>query len=127
MGTYDLTVNKIGGAVFSSTHKYLSLTVPIKVVMTGQVNKEFLGQKILLNCSSEVVTHARLDLEPVINPPESRAGVEVSVPVPESTLNCDGLILPIKPLLEQLVANKKHEWEQQLEQNIMTMFKRVGI
>ena len=41
MGTYDLTVNKIGDAVFSSTHKYLSLTVPIKVLMTGQVNKEF--------------------------------------------------------------------------------------
>ena len=127
MGTYDLTVNKTGGAIFSSTHKYLSLTVPIKVVMTGQVNKEFLRQKILLNCSSEIVTQARLDIEPFINPPESRASVEVSVPVPEANLNCDGLILPIKPLLEQLVANKKQEWEQQLEQDIFTMFQQVGI
>jgi hypothetical protein len=127
MGTYDLTVNKTGGAVFSSTFKYLSLTVPIKIVMTGQVNKEFLGQKIILNCSSEIVTQARLDIEPVINPPRSRADVEVSVPVPESNLNCDGLILPIKPLLEQLVANKKKDWEQQLEQDIFTMFKQLGI
>lgn len=127
MGTYDLTVNKIGGAEFSSTHKYLSLTVPIKVLMTGQVNREFLGQKILLNCSSEMVTQARLDIEPVINPPESKANVEVSVPVPEANLNCDGLILAIKPLLEQLVASKKQEWQQQLEQDIMVMFKQVGI
>jgi hypothetical protein len=127
MGTYDLTVTKTGGVFFSSTHKYLSLTVPIKVVMTGQVNKEFLGQKILLNCSSEVFTQARLDIEPVINPPESKANVEVSVPVPESNLNCDGLILPIKPLLEQLVANEKQEWQQKLEQDIVTMFKQVGI
>jgi hypothetical protein len=73
------------------------------------------------------VTQARLDIEPVINPPRSRADVEVSVPVPESNLNCDGLILPIKPLLEQLVANKKKDWEQQLEQDIFTMFKQLGI
>ncbi|MFT6992481.1 MAG: hypothetical protein ACJASL_004481 [Paraglaciecola sp.] len=45
MGTYDLTVNKTGVAVFSRTQKLLSLTAPIKVVMTGQVNKELLGQK----------------------------------------------------------------------------------
>ena len=49
------------------------------------------------------------------------------MPVPEANLNCDGLILPIKPLLEQLVANKKQEWEQQLEQDIFTMFQQVGI
>ena len=129
IGTYDLIVNKTGGAVFSSTLKYLSLTVPIKIVMTGQVNKDFLGQKIILNCSSEIVTQARLDIEPVINQPRSRASVEVSVPVPvpESNLNCDGLILPIKPLLEQLVANKKKDWEQTLEQDILTMFKQLGI
>lgn len=127
MGTYDLTVKKAGGVVFSSTHRYLSLTVPIKVEMTGQVNKEFLGQKILLNCSSVMVTQARLDIEPDINPPTSKASVEVSVPVPDANLNCDGLTLPIKPLLEQLVASKKLEWEQKLEQDIIVMFKQVGI
>jgi len=79
MGTYDLTVHKIAAPKFSSTHKYLSLTLPIKVIMTGQVNKAFLGQKILLNCSSEFVTQARLDIEPIIKPPESNANVEVSV------------------------------------------------
>jgi hypothetical protein len=96
-------------------------------MMTGQVNQEFLGQKILLNCSSEFVTEARLDIEPTINPPESRADVEVSVPVPDANLNCDGLILAIKPLLEQLVMTKKQEWEQKLEKDIVTMFKQVGI
>ncbi|WP_233267370.1 DUF4403 family protein [Paraglaciecola sp. L3A3] len=127
MGTYDLTVTKTGGAKFSSTHKYLSLTVPVKVVMTGQVNKQLLGQKILLNCSSEIITQTRIDIEPIINPPTSRANVEVSVPVPESNLNCDGLKLPIKPLLEQLVATEKKEWQQKLEQDILAMFQQVGI
>lgn len=127
MGTYDLTVHKTAAAKFSSSDKYLSLTVPIKVIMTGQVNKEFLGQKILLNCASNFVTEAKLDIEPLLNPPESRANVDVSVPVPVANLNCDGLILPIKPLLEQLVATKKHQWQQQLEKDIFNMFKQVGI
>jgi hypothetical protein len=127
MGTYDLTVNKTGGAVFSSSLNYLSLTVPIKIVMTGQVNKAFLGQKILLNCSSEIVTQAKLNIKPMIAPPKSKASVAVSVPVPDSNLNCDGLILSIKPLLEQLVASKKQQWEQKIEKNILTMFKQVGI
>jgi hypothetical protein len=127
MGTYDLTVNKTGGAVFSSTHQYLSLTVPIKIVITGQVNKECLGLKLLLNCLSEIVTNARLDIKPMIKPPRSKADVEVSIPVPESNFYCDGLVMSIKPLLEQLVASKKQEWEQKLEKDILTMFKQVGV
>jgi hypothetical protein len=63
----------------------------------------------------------------MINPPESKASVEVSVPIPDASLNCDGLVLRIKPVLEQLVASKKGEWEQQLEQDIVVMFKQVGI
>lgn len=125
MGTYDLTVNKTGGVDFSSNQQRLSLTVPIEVVMTGQVNKVFLGQKIVLNCASNFVTQAKLDIQPVINPPVSKADVAVSVPIPEANLICDGLTLPIKPLLEQLVASKKQEWQQQLEQDIVTMFKQL--
>lgn len=127
MGTYDLTVHKTGGAIFSSTHKYLSLTVPIKVLMKGKVNKKILGQKILLNCFSEVLTHARLDIEPKVQPPASKAMVEISVPIPKANLHCDGFKVPIAPLLEQLVINEKPEWEQRLEQDIVDLFKQVGI
>ncbi|WP_299080540.1 DUF4403 family protein [uncultured Paraglaciecola sp.] len=127
MGTYDLTVYKMGSATFSSTHKYLSLTVPIKVLMRGKVNRKILGQKILLNCVSEVLTQARLDIEPIVQPPKSKAHVEISVPVPKSNMYCDGFNIPITPLLEQLVINKKPEWEQQLERDIAGLFKQVGI
>jgi hypothetical protein len=127
MGTYDLTVSKTGGAQFTSTHKYLSFTMPIKVTMVGLVNREILGQKIVLNCSSNVITSVRLDIEPLINPPKSKAKVEVSVPIPESTLNCDGLQIPIKSLLEQIIVNKKQEWEQKLERDIWGLFEQVGI
>jgi hypothetical protein len=127
MGTYDLTVNKTGAATFSSTDQYLSLTVPVKVMTTRQVNNVFLGQKIIFNCTSELVTQARLDIKPMIDPPKSKMSDEVSVPVPRSNLNCDGLILPIKPLLEQFVADKKRQWEQKIEKNILIMFKQVGI
>lgn len=127
MGTYDLTVNKTAGVTFTSTNQYLSLSVPIEVLMVGQVNQTFLGQKIILNCSSTVLTQAKLQVTPIINPPNSTANVEVLVPIPESNLNCDGLTLSIKPILEQLVANKKSQWEASLEQDIQTLFKQVGM
>ncbi|AGH43324.1 hypothetical protein [Paraglaciecola psychrophila] len=63
----------------------------------------------------------------MIDTPNSKTSVEVTVPVSESNLNCDGLILPIKPLLERLVADKNRQWEQKLEKNILIMFKQVGI
>jgi hypothetical protein len=95
--------------------------------MVGQVNKTLFGQKIVLNCSSKILSEARLDIEPMINPPTSHANIEVSVPVPESNLDCDGLNLSIKPLLEKLVADKKFEWEQKLEADVLSMFKQLGL
>jgi hypothetical protein len=127
MGTYDLTVNKTAGVTFNSTEQYLSLSVPIEVLMVGQVNQTFLGQKIILNCTSTVLTEAKLQVTPVINPPNSTASVEVLVPIPESNLHCDGLTLAIKPILEQLVATKKQQWQTSLEQDIQGLFKQVGM
>lgn len=127
MGTYDLRVNRTTAVSFNSTATDLNLTVPIEVLMVGQVNREFLGQKIRLNCTSSIQTAAKLQVKPFINPPLSKVKVEVSVPIPASNLNCDGLILPIQGVLEQLVANKKLEWENQLEQEILLLFKQVGI
>ena len=127
MGTYDLTVNKVAGVTFNNTEQYLSLSVPIEVLMVGKVNQTFLGQKIILNCTSTVLTEAKLQVTPVINPPNSTASVDVLVPIPESNLHCDGLTLAIKPILEQLVANKKALWEDSLKQDIQILFKQVGM
>ena len=127
LGTYDIQVNKMGSAVFTSTLNYLSLTLPIEVVMKGRVNKKLLGQKILINCASTFTTNARLDIEPLITPPKSTANVEISVPIPESFLLCDGLTLPIQPLLQQVVVSEKAEWEQKLQGDIFQLFQQVGI
>lgn len=127
LGFYDLTVKKRGVAAFSSTPKYLSLTLPIEVVIKGQVNKSFLGSKIIMNCSSTVLTETRLDVEPIIKAQQSHAKVEISVPVPPAQLHCEGFNVNITPLLQAIVAKEKQKWQLQLEQDIQGIFRQVGL
>lgn len=127
LGFYDLTVKKRGVAAFSSTPQYLSLTLPIEVVIKGQVNRSFLGSQIIMNCSSTVLTETRLDVEPIIKAQQSHAKVEISVPVPPSQLNCEGFKVSITPLLQAIVAKEKQKWQGQLEQDIQGIFKKLGL
>jgi hypothetical protein len=127
LGVYDLTVKKRGAIVFSSTHRFLSLTVPLEVNISGQVNQEFLGAKVKVNCTSNILTESRIDVEPLIKSKNSRANVEISVPVPQSFLNCDGLKVNITPLLQAIVAKEKQKWQQQFEQELLRLFKDLSL
>ncbi|MFT2090206.1 hypothetical protein [Paraglaciecola sp. 2405UD69-4] len=126
-GTYDFLVNKAGVVSFSNAENGIRLTLPIEVIMQGEVNKDFLGQKVLLNCKSNFKTDTFLDVTLLLNPPSSTANVQISVPIPEVFLFCDGLKLPIQPFLQQLVAEKKAEWEQKIRSEIQVLLKQGGI
>ncbi|MCF2947921.1 DUF4403 family protein [Paraglaciecola aquimarina] len=127
LGVYDLIVNKRGKAVFTSTARFMSLTVPIEVKIQGQINKQLLSTQIVVNCSSNILTETRIDLEPLIKLKNSSAKVEISVPVPQSFLDCEGLKVNITPLLKTIVTKEKQEWQQQLEQELQTIFKQLSL
>ncbi|MEO9947059.1 MAG: hypothetical protein ABJH28_10480 [Paraglaciecola sp.] len=126
-GTYDFQVNKAGVVGFSNAADDIRLTLPIEVVMQGKVNKDFLGQKVVLNCDSTFETETIFDVTLLLNPPNSAAKVRILAPIPEAFLFCDGLKLPIQPFLQQLVAEKKVEWEQKITAEIQTLLKKAGI
>ncbi|MGJ8680056.1 DUF4403 family protein [Paraglaciecola sp.] len=127
LGIYDLTVEKKGKAVFSSTHRFLSLTVPIKVKINAQVDQAFLGKRVKVNCTSTILSESRFDVEPLIEPQNSRANIEISVPVPQSFLDCEGLRVNITPLLQGIVAKEKQKWQQKFEQELLRLLKNVGL
>lgn len=127
MGIYSLTVNKVGGAGFSSTKKQLKLTIPLEVVINGKIKKNILGARITIGCNSRVVTDGKLNIVPEIKPTGTDAEVSIFIPIPKSQLNCDGIKIPIKQLLEKLVADNKAEWEKSLESDIHNLFQQVGI
>ena len=127
MGIYSLSVNKTGGASFTSTDKQLNLTLPIEVIVNGKIMQNLLGANITIDCNSRVITNGKFNIEPKLKTKGSNAKVSIFVPVPDSMLNCDGLKIPIKSLLEKLISDNKPKWEKDLESDIYNLFQQVGI
>ena len=127
MGTYSLSINKLGAARFSSTETHLNLSLPIEVIVNGKIKQNLLGAAITIGCDSKIVTDGHLEIEPQLNSAGSKAKVSIFIPIPDANLNCDGLKVPIRPLLEQLVLDNKRDWEKDLESGISELFQQVGI
>ncbi len=127
LGNYDLVVHKQGGVNFTSTDEWLNLSLPVQVKITGRINKQILGSQIVMNCSTNIVTDAQLRVYPIIKKQNSSAMVNIQVPVPPSQLDCDGLKVPITPLLKAIVAKEKQQWQKQLEQDIQGLMQQVGL
>ncbi len=127
MGVYSLSVNKVGGASFASTDKQVILTLPLELIVSGKIDQNLLGAKINIYCKSRVTTDGKFNIVPKLKTKGSNAKVSILVPVPESHLNCDGLMIPIKPLLEKHISNNKSKWENDIEADIYALFQQVGL
>jgi hypothetical protein len=95
--------------------------------MNGKVDQTIFGKTIVVTCENSFVTHGRIVIEPLFDSQPSTANVDIQVPVPETDLNCEGLSVAVQPLLEQLVAEKKVEWEHEMEAEMNKLFKQLGI
>lgn len=127
MGVYNLSVNKTGGASLTSSDKAVNLTLPLELIVNGKINQNLLGAKININCNSRVTTDGKLNIVPKLKTKGSNAKVTIFVPVPESHLNCDGLMIPIKPLLEKFITDNKSKWENDIASDIYALFQQVGL
>ncbi len=127
MGIYSLKINKLGAARFSSTETHLNLSFPIEAIVNGKIIQNLFGAKITIACDSKIITDGRLEIEPQLSAAGSTAIVSIIIPVPDADLNCDGFKIPVRPLLEQLILDKKGEWEKDLESDINVLFQQVGI
>lgn len=127
MGVYSLVIKKIGKAHFSSTSTLLTLSFPIEAIVVGNVKQNLFGTQMTLLCDSKFVTNARVEIAPQLSAIGSKAAVSLFIPVPNSDLNCDGLMIPIRPILEKLISDNKQDWEQDLESDINKLFTEVGI
>lgn len=126
MGTYSLTIKKIGDPGFSSTDTRMNLTLPVEAIVHGKVKQNLFGTNINMDCHSKVITDGRVQIEPKISATGTKAKVVIFIPVPESQMDCDGLKLPIKPLLEKLIADNKSQWEKDLELNINQLLQQTA-
>lgn len=127
MGTYSLIIKKTGITNFSSAETRLNLSFPIEGVVKGAVNQIILGMAMTLFCDSKILTDARVDIIPLISATGVTAKVSMVIPVPSADLNCEGLRIPVKPMLEQLITDNKRRWESDLETDFNQLFQELGI
>jgi hypothetical protein len=128
LGVYSLDITKMGMASFSSNATQLTLSVPLKANIKGDVNQSLFGSNINMKCSSEVITQGHIVITPTIKTSGSTADASVTVPVPDNAqLDCDGLKIPIKSALEALIKKNKADWETQIESDIGALFKQLDM
>jgi hypothetical protein len=127
LGTYSLDINQTGNASFSSNATQLKLSVPLKANITGNVNQSLFGSNINMACASEVITQGHIVITPAIKTSGSTADVDITIPIPESQLDCDGLKIPVKSALEAFILKNKADWEMQIEADITALFKQLDM
>ena len=53
--------------------------------------------------------------------------LDMQIPIPETELDCQGLKLPIKPALEQLIAKEKPTWEADASVELNKRLAELGL
>ena len=126
-GVYSLTVNKTGVSGFSSDETQLSVKMPLEIVINGVFKQNLFGNNVSIGCNSQFVTDGFVDIKPQIKPTKSEVDANINIPIPNPHLNCNGLKIPIKQALEQLIAEKKSQWENRMELEVSKLFNQMGI
>jgi hypothetical protein len=129
MGIYSLTIERLAKSTFVSSDSHINLSFPVQANIDGKIKKNIFGTKIAMDCKSKFVTDAKIKITPTIKADNSKSTstVILSIKVPPTNLDCDGLMLPIQAVLEALIQEKKKTWELKLESNINNFFTQAGI
>jgi hypothetical protein len=127
LGLYSLKIERLGKSNFISTSSHINLAFPVKAVIDGKINKDLFGTKLTIGCKSKFITEANIKITPTIKAANSKSKVIVSMNIPPTNLNCDGLNIPIKTALDALIQEKKKAWERDLESTINNLFNQAGI
>lgn len=125
-GHYNLHISKAGEAGIGSNTDTITAKLPLKVQLSGKVKQKLFGQDIDIDCQTEFETNSEMIFKPIFAETLS-SELDMQIPIPETELDCQGLKLPIKPALEQLIAKEKPEWEAQAEAELKKRLAEFGL
>lgn len=123
LGSYDITVHKAKAATLVSRASSWQLNQPIRVEFVAHISQNILGASLEFQCATEFASQSVWRITP--NLEQGTAAIAVTMPIPETELNCDGLKLPITTVLQQWFQREKNTWQQQAEQHYQQAMKKV--
>lgn len=124
-GVYDVVVHKIASPNISSTSTQITNHLPMRIEFLATVKQSILGQQLSFNCKTQFATVNKWVITPDLA--TGKVDIKMHVPIPDSTLNCEGLSLPITSVLEKMVREQKPKWEQDAKQKIEAALTDIGL
>ncbi len=125
-GHYNLHITKQGQAGIKSDVKTITAKLPLKIQLSGRVKQELFGQEIDIACETEFETTSEMVFKPIYGETLS-SELNMQIPIPETELDCQGIRLPIKPALEQLIAKEKPTWEADASVELNKRLAELGL
>lgn len=125
-GVYSLDIVKNGQSKFSSTENHMISEVPLAISMTGKMKNNLPLSNMNLDCKGKFNTRARVKITPQFSAGKEDIKAEIDLPIPEVFMDCNGFKLRIDSVLQQIVNNKKSEWEAQIEGGFQQALKNAA-
>lgn len=126
-GVYSLDIFKNGKSTFSSTEKHMISEVPVGIFMSGKLKNNLLPANMNVDCKGNFNTSAKIKITPQLSAVAEDIKAEIDLPVPQVFMDCNGFKLRIDSFLQQIVNNKKSEWETQIENAFQKTLKNAAM
>ncbi|WP_187407992.1 hypothetical protein [Saccharophagus sp. K07] len=118
-GDYSLQVQKAGRPEVTSSETNIHVKIPLKVLISGKVANDML--QIKLACSSSFTSIGEIVFTPAKPGVITTLTSAITLPVPPTTANCEGLQFPIDDYLKTVIAQNKRQWELKLDAELKDM------
>jgi hypothetical protein len=115
-GKFDIVVTRQGQAVLNSSATKLLLALPINVHLVGKMRQTIGPLDVDLKCDAQFDTEAGILLMPRLQQNVIRSDSKVTIPVPPVNANCDGLVLPVAPLLQAIIDEQSKALEMRINE-----------
>ncbi len=126
-GTRSIKISKVGQAKLTSTNKTITVTFPLKAVLSGNVDTQVVVLQIKASCRAEFTAPAAIVLSVDFKKKPLQVNAVISVVAPPVTADCDGYQLPVQPLLQAVIEQQKPKWQNDIQQQIADGLMVLGL
>lgn len=126
-GKRSIKMTKAGAPVLNSSRDNMSVTLPVKASLRGNVNTDLMLLKVQADCQADFIAPAKLLFDVDFKQKPLKVGVSIAVTVPPVMANCEGYQLPVQQLIQAVVEQQKSQWEQNLQKQVNEALLEFGL
>ncbi len=126
-GKRSIKMTKAGKPVLDSSRDKMSVTLPVKASLRGNINTDLMLLKVQANCQADFIAPAKLFFDVDFKQKKLKVDVSIAVTVPPVMANCEGYELPVQQIIQAVVEQQKSQWEQKLQKQVDQAISELGL